>query len=105
MLRRFQQAITYHARDMVAWSLGGPRSGGFAAQNPQKVNRLVLLAPAYRRDMPADAPKTQAEGPAFNTQSRADFDANWDRQVGCPGQYDPAAAESVQVRSVPASVA
>ena len=80
---------------LVAWSLGGPRSGGYAAQNPQKVNRLVLLAPGYRRDMPADAPKTQAEGPAFNTQSRAEFDANWDRQVGCPAQYEPAAAESV----------
>jgi pimeloyl-ACP methyl ester carboxylesterase len=80
---------------LVAWSLGGPRSGGYAAQNPQKVNRLVLLAPGYRRDMPADAPKTQAEGAAFNTQSRAEFDANWDRQVGCPAQYEPSTAESV----------
>ena len=80
---------------LVAWSLGGPRSGGYAAQNPQKVNRLVLLAPAYRRDMQADAPKTQAEGAAFNTQSRAEFDANWDRQVGCPGQYEPSASASV----------
>jgi pimeloyl-ACP methyl ester carboxylesterase len=80
---------------LVAWSLGGPRSGGYTAQNPQKVNRLVLLAPGYRRDTPAEAPKTQAEGPAFNTQSRSEFDANWDRQVGCPGQYDPAASASV----------
>ena len=31
----------------------------------------------------------------MNTQSRADFDANWDRQVGCPNQYDPAASQSV----------
>jgi pimeloyl-ACP methyl ester carboxylesterase len=80
---------------LVAWSLGGPRSGGYAVQNPQKVNRLVLLAPAYRRDAPADAPKAQAEGAAFNTQSRSEFDANWDRQVGCPGQYEPAASASV----------
>ena len=35
---------------MVAWSLGGPRAGGYAAQHPDKVNRLVLLAPAYGRD-------------------------------------------------------
>ena len=35
---------------MVAWSLGGPRAGGYAAQHPDKVNRLVLLAPAYNRD-------------------------------------------------------
>src|SRR4051812_26419874 len=31
---------------LVAWSLGGPRAGGYAAQHPEKVNRLVLLAPA-----------------------------------------------------------
>src|SRR6185295_3234595 len=41
---------------LVGWSLGGPRAGGFAARNPQKVNRLVLLAPAYNREMPATAP-------------------------------------------------
>ena len=31
----------------------------------------------------------------MNTQSRADFDANWDRQVGCQDQYDPLASQSV----------
>ena len=36
-----------------------------------------------------------ADGVAMNTQSRAEFDANWDRQVGCPDQYDPAASQSV----------
>src|SRR5436190_1096359 len=32
---------------LIAWSLGGPRSAGYAAEHPDKVNRLVLLAPAY----------------------------------------------------------
>jgi pimeloyl-ACP methyl ester carboxylesterase len=80
---------------LVAWSLGGPRSGGWTAQNPQKVNRLVLLAPGYSRNSAAEAPKTQPEGAVFNTQSRSEFDANWDRQVGCPGQYEPAVSNSV----------
>jgi pimeloyl-ACP methyl ester carboxylesterase len=31
----------------------------------------------------------------MNTQSHAEFTANWDRQVGCEDQYDPAASESV----------
>ena len=31
----------------------------------------------------------------MNTQSREEFMANWDRQVGCADQYDPATAESV----------
>ncbi len=84
---------------LVAWSLGGPRAGGYAARNPQKVNRLVLLAPGYNRQTPAAAPaKLPVEGVVFNTQSRAEFDANWERQVGCPGQYDPAARESVWTR-------
>ena len=81
---------------MIGWSLGGPRAAGYAARHPEKVQKLVLLAPAYTRELPASAPaQLPAVGPAMNTQSRAEFDANWDRQVGCPDQYDPAARESV----------
>ena len=83
---------------LFGWSLGGPRAGGYAARHPERINRLVLLAPAYRRDMAAGLPGgAQAASPngAFNTQSRTEFLANWDRQVGCPAQYDPAAAEAV----------
>ncbi|HZT76807.1 MAG TPA: alpha/beta fold hydrolase [Vicinamibacterales bacterium] len=81
---------------LVAWSQGGPRAGGYTAQHPEKVNKLVLLAPAYNRNTPAAAPaKMPPDGVPFNTQSRAEFFANWDRQVGCPDQYDRAAAESV----------
>jgi len=82
--------------NMIAWSLGGPRAGGYAAANPSKVRKLVLLAPAYGR-MTSTAPpaKVPAEGAAFNTQSHAEFTANWDRQVGCPNQYDPVVSEAV----------
>jgi len=82
--------------NLVAWSLGGPRSGGFAAQHPEKLQKLVLLAPAYTRALPATAPaQLPAEGTTMNTQSHEEFTANWDRQVGCQDQYDPAASESV----------
>jgi pimeloyl-ACP methyl ester carboxylesterase len=81
---------------LVAWSLGGPRAAGYAAQHPEKVQKLVLLAPAYFRTRPASAPaELPAEGAAMNTQSHAEFTANWDRQVGCQDQYDPSASESV----------
>jgi pimeloyl-ACP methyl ester carboxylesterase len=81
---------------LVAWSLGGPRAGGWAARNPQKVNRLVVLAPAYGRASSPEPPaKLPADGVAFNTQSRADFDANWERQVGCPAQYDARVSDAV----------
>jgi pimeloyl-ACP methyl ester carboxylesterase len=82
--------------NLLAWSLGGPRSGGYAAQHPDKVAKLVLLAPAYNRAAKAEAPEQiPANGAAMNTQSRAEFIANWDRQVGCPDQYDTAARDSV----------
>jgi pimeloyl-ACP methyl ester carboxylesterase len=81
---------------LVAWSQGGPRAGGYAARNPEKVARLVVLAPAYNRAGALDAPNPLPTGNAsMNVQSRADFTANWDRQVGCPDQYDPAASASV----------
>ncbi len=82
--------------NLVAWSLGGPRAGGYATQNPDKVQKLVLLAPAYNRMISANSPtQVPAEGPAMNTQSHEEFIANWNRQVGCPDQYDATTAESV----------
>jgi pimeloyl-ACP methyl ester carboxylesterase len=81
---------------LVGWSLGGPRAGGYAAQHPDRIHKLVLLAPAYSANASATPPATApAAGAAFNTQSRQEFDANWDRQVSCPGQVDPGARESV----------
>ena len=80
---------------LVAWSLGGPRAGGYAAQHPDKVNRLVLLAPAYGRGGAAEAPALPRPGTVFNTQSRSEFDANWDRQIGCENQFDPKVREVV----------
>src|SRR5438034_9204553 len=81
---------------LVAWSLGGPRAGGYAAQHPEKISRLVLLAPAYNRATKAEAPaQLPADGAAMTTQSHEEFMANWDRQVGCPAQYEAPASDSV----------
>ena len=82
--------------NLVAWSLGGPRAGGYAAQNPGKVQKLVLLAPAYSRDTSATPPaQVPANGAAMNTQSRSDLTALWNRQIGCPGQYESAVLDAV----------
>jgi pimeloyl-ACP methyl ester carboxylesterase len=81
---------------LIAWSLGGPRAGGYTAQHPEKVNKLVLLAPAYGRNAQPNPPaKMPPDGVPFNTQSRDEFYANWDRQVGCPDQYDRATSDVV----------
>jgi pimeloyl-ACP methyl ester carboxylesterase len=82
--------------DLAAWSLGGPRAGGYAAQHPEKVSRLVFLAPAYNRTVSANPPaQVPAKGEAMTSQSYEEFTQNWDRQVGCLNQYDPATKESV----------
>ena len=82
--------------NLVAWSLGGPRAAGYASQHPEKVQRMVLLAPAYSRATKTDPPaELPALGAAMSTQSRAEFVANWDRQALCANQIDPDARESV----------
>jgi pimeloyl-ACP methyl ester carboxylesterase len=81
---------------MVSWSLGGPRAAGYAAQHPEKVRKLVLLAPAYNRKASATPPEeVPAKGAGLTTQSHEEFTANWDRQTGCPDQYEPATSDSV----------
>jgi pimeloyl-ACP methyl ester carboxylesterase len=80
----------------VAWSQGGPRSGGYAAQHPEKINRQVMLAPAYNGQGPSTPPTTpQANVVPFNTQSLADFNALWGRQTGCADQWTPEAHDVV----------
>jgi len=80
---------------LVGWSQGGPRSAGYAALHPEKVGNIVLLAPAYRRDLPATEAQAQIAGAAFTKQSHDDFVNNWTRQVGCSDQYDPAVSDAV----------
>ncbi len=81
---------------LAAWSLGGPRAGGYAARHPEKVASLLLLSPAYSRTRSAAPPaRLPAPGTAMTKQSRADFDALWNRQSPCPGQVEPRVRESV----------
>lgn len=76
---------------LAAWSLGGPRTGGYTARHPQKVSKLVLLAPAYNVGTSGTPPASlPAAGVPLDIQARADFDANWDRQIECTTQVDPA---------------
>jgi len=81
---------------LAAWSLGGPRAGGYAARHPEKVASVILLSPAYGRNRRAEPPESlPVPGPAMSKQSKADFEAGWDRQLGCANQFEPAVRESV----------
>jgi pimeloyl-ACP methyl ester carboxylesterase len=81
--------------NLVAWSQGGPRAGGWTAKHPDQVTKLILLAPAYNRASKPERPPLPVPGAVFNTQSHDEFIANWDRQAPCQGQYTPEAAASV----------
>ncbi len=80
---------------LIGWSLGGPRAGGYAARHPDKVERLVLLAPAYTRDAPAEPADEPDERPAMSAQSRADFLGYWNGETACENQREPAVAEAI----------
>jgi pimeloyl-ACP methyl ester carboxylesterase len=81
--------------NLVGWSQGGPRAGGYTAQHPDQVQRLVLLAPAYARTGPDGPPAPNTSAVVFNTQSQREFDANWDRQVGCANQYEKVVSRAI----------
>jgi pimeloyl-ACP methyl ester carboxylesterase len=75
---------------LVSWSFGGSRAGGYASLYPEKVDRLVMLAPAYDRDHPtASPPEVAATGAPTDLALPAGFSAGWDPQVGCADQFDP----------------
>jgi pimeloyl-ACP methyl ester carboxylesterase len=81
---------------IVGWSQGGPRAAGYAVRNPHKVSRLFVLAPAYARDGPANAPNplpgTQG---SVNVLTREGLTKGWDSQVGCADQYDAGTFDAV----------
>jgi len=80
---------------LVGWSQGGPRAAGYTARHPDKVSRLVLLAPAYNPTSPADRPAVLPAVTPMTFQSHADFVKGWGDQVHCPNQFEPAAADAV----------
>jgi pimeloyl-ACP methyl ester carboxylesterase len=80
------------AVDMVGWSGGGPRVGGYAALHPQKVGRVVLLAPAYIPVTPTPPPDPGAPTAIITREGAM---ARWDAQVACEDQYDPAIRDAI----------
>ena len=63
--------------------------------HPDKVGNIVMLAPAYRSNYPPSEAEADFSGAALTKQDSDDFVNNWNRQVGCDDQYDPAVSEAV----------
>ncbi len=76
---------------LVGWSAGGPRTGGFAARHPGKIDKLVLFAPGYRREGPSEPPAAIPAGDVpMRLQTRDTLEnGRWRSTVACDGQIDP----------------
>lgn len=79
---------------LVGWSAGGRRAGVYAADHPEKVDRLVFLAPVYGRTS-ASGPPSPLPQPGFPTTIRdRGAQVNWPG-VSCEGQVDPAVKDPI----------
>ena len=80
--------------DMVGWSAGGPRVGGYLAKYPEKVARAMLYAPSPTLNK--DPQKQAPLGHAVSLQSREDFELKrWDPDVRCSNQVTQKARDAV----------
>jgi pimeloyl-ACP methyl ester carboxylesterase len=77
--------------NLIGWSLGGPRMGGYAARHPEKVDKLLLYAPLYNRLEPSDPPVVLPEpGVPLTVRTISSVFSTWDTQVKCTNQFTPA---------------
>lgn len=81
--------------NIIGWSMGGQRGGGFTALHPEKVDKLVLYAPAY------SANKTTGEyqdgepapGNPFRLQTWERLNAGWDAYLKTDNMIEPGIQE------------
>lgn len=82
---------------LIGWSRGGPRAGGYAAHHPDKVDKLILFAPAYEPDAPAGPPEGFPPN-GFPMQLQT-YDAlmqdRWEAFVACDDQVEPGLRDAV----------
>lgn len=76
--------------NLIGWSAGGPRAGGYAALHPDKVDRVVLFAPSAPDPNLHDIPLQPGRGAPTKIQTRRDLEKHrWDPNIGRRGQVAP----------------
>lgn len=74
---------------LVGWSAGCPRVGGYAAQHPDKVDRVVLFAGGKPKPG-LKIPERPGPGAPIKLQTRESLEKKrWDPAVRCPDQVEP----------------
>jgi pimeloyl-ACP methyl ester carboxylesterase len=84
---------------LAGWSRSVARFGLYAAEHPEKVERLAIVGPGFRRDAAPDFPiansgsagpsRTSAPPFSFFLRSVDDIFAAWERQRRCDDVVDP----------------
>ena len=86
---------------MVGWSTGTPRAGGFAVMHPEKVNKLVLLAPStfFPSDAPPD-PMPEPGAPVILQSHEMLMNQRWQSHVRTAGQVEHPEIREVMWRAL-----
>jgi pimeloyl-ACP methyl ester carboxylesterase len=80
--------------NIIGWSAGGPRVGGYIAQHPEKIERAMLYAPSPPID--GAVPDKPASGAPMRLQTREDLEKKrWDPDVRCQNQVEPGVRDAV----------
>jgi pimeloyl-ACP methyl ester carboxylesterase len=75
--------------DIVGWSAGGVRVGGYISLHPEKIARAVLYAPSPPTPG-LRVPDQPGSGVPTALQTRPDFEkVRWDPDLRCEGQLEP----------------
>jgi pimeloyl-ACP methyl ester carboxylesterase len=82
---------------LIGWSLGGLRTGGYAARFPEKIDKLVLFAPFYQPGSPSEPPTVfPAPGQPMTLQTETGLmQGRWGANVACKNQIEPGIQERV----------
>jgi pimeloyl-ACP methyl ester carboxylesterase len=86
---------------LFGWSTGAPRAGGYAALHPDKVDKLVLVAPAAF--FPSDTPPAQMPEPGAPVVLQSwdmMMKQRWEDDVRCEGQVDDPAVREILWREL-----
>lgn len=77
--------------NLVGWSAGVTRIGGYAAQHPDKVEKLFFYAGGASATAPSTPPPDiPRSGVPMGLQShQVLMNGRWDSEVGCQNQFDP----------------
>ena len=83
--------------NLIGWSRGGPRAGGYAARHPDKVDKLILYAPSYAASQSSMPPSmVPSTGVPMSLQTyEALMQDRWQSGVACERQVDSEIREAI----------